>query len=180
MRGEKLTMDHDLSADLHREMEGLEESVEVNAPLRAVYDQWTQFEEFPAFMEGVESVTQIDDEHVHWAVQVAGRTKEWDAQITRQVPDEEISWVGLGDPDNRGRVVFEDVLSDDPPRTKVTIMIDYEPTGAVELVGDALGVVRRRVQGDLVRFKELIEQRGIESGGWRGEIHSGDATRPPG
>jgi uncharacterized membrane protein len=168
-------MEHDLSSDLSREMESLEESIEVNVPLRAVYDQWTQFEEFPRFMEGVESVTQVDDEHVHWVVQVAGRTKEWDAEITRQVPDEEIAWVGLGDPDNRGRVVFEDILSDVPPRTKVTMMIDYEPAGAVEQVADALGVVRRRVQGDLMRFKEFIEQRGTETGGWRGEIHAGEA-----
>ena len=170
-------MDHDMSSDLTREMETLEESIEVDAPLRATYDQWTQFEEFPRFMEGVESVTQVDDSHVHWIATVAGRTKEWDAQITRQVPDEEIAWVGLGDPDNRGRVVFERVLTEDEhPRTKVTMMLDYEPDGVVEQLGDALGVVRRRVQGDMVRFKEFIEERGRETGGWRGEIHAGDET----
>jgi uncharacterized membrane protein len=168
-------MDHDLSSDMQREMETLEESIEVDAPLRATYDQWTQFEEFPRFMEGVESVTQVDDSHVHWVASIAGRTKEWDAQITRQVPDEEIAWVGLGDPDNRGRVVFEPVLTEDEhPRTKVTMMLDYEPDGVVEQLGDALGVVRRRVQGDMIRFKEFIEERGRETGGWRGEIHAAD------
>ncbi|MGZ8580501.1 MAG: SRPBCC family protein [Actinomycetota bacterium] len=170
-------MDHDMSSDLSREMETLEESIEVDAPLRVTYDRWTQFEEFPRFMEGVESVTQIDDSHVHWIASVAGRTKEWDAEITRQVPDEEIAWVGLGDPDNRGRVVFEPVLTDDErPRTRVTMMLDYEPDGVLEQLGDALGLVRRRVQGDMVRFKEFIEERGRETGGWRGAIHAGDET----
>ena len=167
-------VDHDLSSDMSRPMESLEESIEVNAPLHAVYDQWTQFEEFPTFMEGVESVTQVDDAHVHWIAEVAGRRKEWDAEITRQVPDEEIAWVGLGDPDNRGRVTFMDVLTEDgQPRTKVTMMLDYEPDGAVEQIGDALGLVRRRVQGDMIRFKGFIETRGQETGARRGEIHAG-------
>lgn len=168
-----------MDPDMERPMEGnLEESIEVNAPVRATYNQWTQFEDFPSFMEGVTSVTQIDDSHVHWVAEIGGRTKEWDAEITRQVPDEEIAWVGLGDPDNRGRVVFEEVLGeDDQDRTKVTMMLDYEPEGAVEQLGDALGVVRRRAQGDMVRFKELVEARGREAGGWRGEIHAGDEPR---
>jgi uncharacterized membrane protein len=150
-------MRDDLSSDMSREMEGLEESIEVDAPLRAVYNQWTRFEDFPRLMEGVESVTQVDDEHLHWVAEVGGRRKEWDAQITRQVRDQEIDWVGLGDPDNRGRVVFEDLSGIDGPRTKVTLLLDYETEGPVEKVGDALGMVRRRVQGDLVRFKDYIE-----------------------
>jgi uncharacterized membrane protein len=150
-------MRDDLSSDMSREMEGLEESIEVDAPLRAVYNQWTRFEDFPRLMEGVESVTQVDDEHLHWVAEVGGRRKEWDAQITRQVRDQEIDWVGLGDPDNRGRVVFEDLSGLDGPRTKVTLLLDYETEGPVEKVGDALGMVRRRVQGDLVRFKDYIE-----------------------
>jgi uncharacterized membrane protein len=150
-------MRDDLSSDMSREMEGLEESIEVDAALRAVYNQWTRFEDFPRLMEGVESVTQVDDEHLHWVAEVGGRRKEWDAQITRQVRDQEIDWVGLGDPDNRGRVVFEDLSGIDGPRTKVTLLLDYETEGPVEKVGDALGMVRRRVQGDLVRFKDYIE-----------------------
>jgi uncharacterized membrane protein len=152
-----MQMRDDLSSDMSREMEGLEESIEVDAALRAVYNQWTRFEDFPRLMEGVESVTQVDDEHLHWVAEVGGRRKEWDAQITRQVRDQEIDWVGLGDPDNRGRVVFEDLSGIDGPRTKVTLLLDYETEGPVEKVGDALGMVRRRVQGDLVRFKDYIE-----------------------
>ena len=150
-------MRDDLSSDMSRDMEGLEESIEVDAPLRAVYNQWTRFEDFPRLMEGVESVTRVDDEHLHWVAEVGGRRKEWDAQITRQVREQEIDWVGLGDPDNRGRVVFEDLSGIDGPRTKVTLLLDYETDGAVEKVGDALGMIRRRVQGDLVRFKDYIE-----------------------
>ena len=150
-------MRDDLSSDMSRDMEGLEESIEVDAPLRAVYNQWTRFEDFPRLMEGVESVTQVDDEHLHWVAEVGGRRKEWDAQITRQVRDQETDWVGLGDPDNRGRVVFEDLSGLGGPRTKVTLLLDYETEGPVEKVGDALGMVRRRVQGDLVRFKDYIE-----------------------
>jgi uncharacterized membrane protein len=158
---------------MDRPMEMVEHSIEVEAPRTAVYDQWTQFEEFPRFMEGVVSVTQIDDTHVHWVAEIAGRRKEWDAEITRQVPDEEIDWVGLGDADNRGRVVFVDAPGGG---TTVTMMLDYEPQGALETIGDKLGVVRRRVEGDMQRFKEFIEARGRETGGWRGEIHASDTT----
>jgi uncharacterized membrane protein len=159
-----------MDRDMAREMETLEETIVVGVPRQAAYNQWTQFEEFPRFMEGVESVTQVDDEHVHWVAEVAGVRKEWDAQITRQVPDQEIDWVGLGAPDNRGRVVF----ADEPDGTRITMMLDYEPEGPVEKVGDALGVVRRRIQGDMQRFKEFIEARGRETGAWRGEIHADD------
>jgi uncharacterized membrane protein len=159
-----------MDRDMAREMETLEETIVVGVPRQAAYNQWTQFEEFPRFMEGVESVTQVDDEHVHWVAEVAGVHKEWDAQITRQIPDQEIDWVGLGAPDNRGRVVF----ADEPDGTRITMMLDYEPEGPVEKVGDALGVVRRRVQGDMQRFKEFIEARGRETGAWRGEIHADD------
>jgi uncharacterized membrane protein len=152
---------------IDRPMETLEESIEVEAPVTATYNQWTQFEDFPRFMEGVESVTQLDDKRVHWVAEVAGKRKEWDAEITRQVPDREIDWVGLGDPDNRGRIVFEALDGD---TTKVTMMLDYDPEGIVEEIGDALGLVKRRVRGDMERFKEFIEARGRETGGWRGQI----------
>ena len=153
--------------NVDRPMETLEESIEVEAPVTATYNQWTQFEDFPRFMEGVESVTQLDDKRVHWVAEVAGKRKEWDAEITRQVPDREIDWVGLGDPDNRGRIVFEALDGD---TSKVTMMLDYEPEGMVEEIGDALGLVKRRVRGDMERFKEFIEARGRETGGWRGQI----------
>jgi uncharacterized membrane protein len=159
------------SPGMDREMETVDESIEVEAPLSVTYNQWTQFEEFPKFMEGVESVTQIDESHVLWVATIAGQRKEWDAEITRQVPDEEIDWVGLGDADNRGRVLFEPTATG----TKVTLMLDYDPQGALEKLGDALGVVRRRVRGDMERFKSFIEARGQETGGWRGEIHGGEA-----
>jgi uncharacterized membrane protein len=118
-------------------------------------------------MEGVESVTQLDDTHVHWVAEVAGKRKEWDSEITRQVPDQEIDWMGFGDPDNRGRIVFEPTDG----KTKVTLMLDYDPQGAVEEIGDALGLVKRRVAKDMDRFKEFLEARGRETGAWRGEIH---------
>ena len=162
-----------MDRDMSREMETLEESIDVAVPRAAAYNQWTQFEEFPRFMEGVESVIQVDDEHVHWIAEIAGVSKEWDAQITRQIPDEEIDWVGLGAPDNRGRVVFEDI----PDGTRITMMLDYEPEGQVEKIADAFGVVQRRVQGDMQRFKEFIEARGRETGGWRGEIHADGDVR---
>jgi uncharacterized membrane protein len=155
---------------MERPMERLEASIEVEAPLQTTYNQWTQFEEFPRFMEGVESVRQIDDTHVHWVAEIAGKRKEWDAEITQQVPDREIAWMGLGDPDNRGRVVFEPVDG----RTKVTMLLDYEPEGAIEEIGDKLGVLKRRVHGDMERFKEFIESRGRETGEWRGEVRGSD------
>jgi uncharacterized membrane protein len=152
---------------LDRPMETLEESIEVEAPVTATYNQWTQFEDFPHFMERVESVTQLDDKRVHWVAEVAGKRKEWDAEITRQIPDREIDWVGLGDPDNRGRIVFEAI---DGHTSKVTMMFDYDPDGVVEEIGDTLGLVKRRVRGDMERFKEFVEARGEETGGWRGQI----------
>jgi len=154
-------------------MERIERSIDVDVPVRVAYDQWTQFEEFPRFMEGVESVTQMTGETVHWVAEIAGRRKEWDAHITEQQPDREIAWMGFDEADNMGRVSFEAI---DGGRTRVSVAIDYEPDGAVEKVGDALGVVSRRVDGDLRRFKEFIESRGTQTGGWRGEIHDGTAV----
>ena len=150
-------------------MARVEKTVEIDRPLRMVYDQWTQFEEFPRFMEGVESVTQIGDAMVHWVAEIGGKRKEWDARITEQVPDQVIAWEGFGDADNRGRIFFEPTLEGG---TKVSVAIEYETEGAVEWLGDALGVLDRRVEGDLERFKSFIEERrGRETGAWRGEIH---------
>lgn len=156
--------------DADRPMKQLEHSIEVEAPVRAAYNQWTQFEDLPRFMEGVESVAQLDDTHLHWVAEIGGKKKEWDSEITRQVPDSEIDWVGFGDPDNRGRIVFEPI--DD--RAKVTLMLDYDPEGALEEIGDKLGFLKRRVEGDMERFKEFLEARGRETGGWRGEVHGGE------
>jgi uncharacterized membrane protein len=149
-------------------MERVERAVEVEAPVSTVYNQWTQFESFPAFMEGVESVTQIDDATVHWIAEVGGKRKEWDARITEQVPDQVIAWEGFGDAGNMGRVFFESLGTD---RTRVSVAIDYETEGVVEKIGDALGVVSKQVEGDLQRFKHLMETRGFETGAWRGEVH---------
>ena len=152
-------------------MERIEKSIDVDRPLRMVYDQWTQFEEFPRFMEGVEEVKQLDDKHLHWCASVAGKREEWDAEIVHQVPDQQLAWRHQGGAINMGVVTFTPLEGE---RTNVTLALEYEPQGIVEKIGDALGVVSRRVEGDLERFKKFIEERGHETGGWRGEIHPGD------
>jgi uncharacterized membrane protein len=155
-------------------MASIEQSIEVDVPVRTAYNQWTQFEEFPRFMEGVEQVRQLDDKRLHWKAKIAGKAKEWDAEITEQRPDERIAWTSRNGPWNAGVVTFHR-LSD--TRTKVMLQLDYDPEGVVENVGDALGVVSARVKGDLQRFKEFIEQRGRETGAWRGEIEGGRVER---
>jgi len=148
-------------------MSTIEESVEVNVPVRTAYDQWTQFEEFPRFMEGVESIRQIDDTHLHWVAEIAGQRREWDAEITEQHPDERIAWTSTSGQRNAGVVTFHRLADD---RTKVMLQIDHDPEGLLDKAGDALGLVRRQAKGDLIRFKELIEERGEASGGWRGDV----------
>ena len=148
-------------------MASVVESIDVNVPLSTAYNQWTQFEEFPRFMEGVTSVRQIDDTRLHWAAEIAGKDEEWDAEITEQKPDERVAWKSIGGPRNAGVVTFHR-LDDDT--TRVTLQMDVEPEGLVETVGTALGFLERQVKGDLDRFKEFIEGRGSETGGWRGEV----------
>ena len=148
-------------------MSTIEKSIEVNVPVRTTYNQWTQFEEFPQFMEGVKEVTQLDDTHLHWKAEIAGQEKEWDAEITEQTPDQRIAWTSRGGAINGGVVTFHR-LSD--ARSKVMLQLAYDPEGVVEKVGDALGVVSLRVQGDLIRFKKFIETRGRETGAWRGQV----------
>ncbi len=148
-------------------MSTLEKSIEVNVPVRTSYNQWTQFEEFPRFMEGVKEVKQLDDTRLHWKAEIAGQEKEWDAEITEQTPDQRIAWTSRGGAINGGVVTFHR-LSD--VTSKVMLQLEYDPQGFVENVGDALGVVSSRVQGDLERFKEFIEKRGRETGGWRGQV----------
>ena len=148
-------------------MSTIEKSIEVNVPVRTAYDQWTQFEEFPQFMEGIEKVTQLDNTHLHWKANIAGRNKEWNAVVTEQHPDERIAWKSTDGAKNAGVVTFHR-LSDQ--KSKIMLQMDYEPEGAVENIGDALGAVSLRVAGDLQRFKEFIETRGQETGAWRGQV----------
>ncbi|HEY6547947.1 MAG TPA: SRPBCC family protein [Vicinamibacteria bacterium] len=155
-------------------MAEMETSIVVDAPLREVYNQWTQFEDFPRFMEGVLEVRQLDDRRLHWRANVGGSEKEWEAEIVDQVPDRRIAWKNLRGTLNAGAVLFEG----EPEGTKVTLKLVYEPEGATETIGDALGFLTRRVKGDLERFKEFMEDRERATGAWRGEIH-GQAVRKP-
>jgi uncharacterized membrane protein len=152
-------------------MSKIEKSIELEVPVRTAYNQWTQFEEFPQFMEGVESVHQLDDRRLHWRAEVGGKTVEWDAEITEQIPDTRIAWRSTSGARNAGVVSFFRI-SDHACR--VTLQIDYEPEGVVENVGDMIGVLSRRVEGDLERFEKFIEERGVESGAYRGTIPSRD------
>jgi len=150
-------------------MERIEKIVEVDGPLRAVYNQWTQFEEFPRFMDGVRDVKQLDDSHVRWHAEIWGRDKEWDAEITEQVPDERISWKSVsGDAPNAGTVRFEAIGAS---RTRVRLLMAYEPQGAVENLADALGILSSSVQSSVDNFKKYIEEKGVSGDGWRGEVH---------
>jgi len=148
-------------------MSTIEKSIDVNVPVHTAYNQWTQFEEFPKFMEGVERVTQLDDKRLHWRANVGGKTEEWDAKITEQIPDQRIAWRNTTGAQNAGVVTFHRLADN---KTRVMLQLEYDPQGFVENVGDMLGVVSRRVEGDLERFKEFIESRGHETGAWRGEI----------
>ncbi len=148
-------------------MSSVEQSIEVDVPVRTAYDQWTQFESFPQFMDGVEEIRQLTDTHVHWKTRIAGVSREFDAEITEQTPDQRIAWRSLDGPDQAGVVTFHRVSDG---TTKVMLQLDFDPEGLVEKVGDKLGLVEGRIKGDLERFKEFIESRGHESGAWRGEV----------
>jgi uncharacterized membrane protein len=148
-------------------MSTIEQSIDVNVPVRTAYNQWTQFEEFPRFMEGVEAVRQLDQQRLHWRANIGGRVEEWEALITEQHPDERIAWKNTTGAPNAGVVTFHR-LSD--TKTRVMLQMEYDPQGVVENLGDMLGVVSRRVANDLERFKGFIEARGQETGAWRGEV----------
>jgi uncharacterized membrane protein len=149
-------------------MSTVTESVDVAVPVRAAYDQWTQFEEFPRFMEGVTSIKQVSDTMTHWSTEVAGVKREFDARITEQLPDERVAWTSVDGAKQAGVVTFHRL---DESHTRVTVQMDFEPEGLVEAAGDKLGVVDRRVKGDMKRFKEFMESRGgDQTGGWRGEV----------
>lgn len=148
-------------------MSVIEKSIVLNVPVSTAYNQWTQFEEFPRFMEGVEHVRQIDETHLHWKASIGGKQEEWDCVITEQVPDQRIAWMSQRGAKNGGMVKFVPISME---RSRIDLRIEYEPQGIVEKTGDAVGVVSQRVEGDLERFKDFIESRGQETGAWRGKV----------
>ncbi|MCJ7491605.1 MAG: SRPBCC family protein [Dehalococcoidia bacterium] len=142
-------------------------SIIINVPVTMAYNQWTQFEEFPHFMEGIVEVTQIDDTTLHWVAEIGGRREEWEARITEQLPDEKIAWRSESGAMNSGVVTFQPINAS---QTKISLEIEYNPSGVVETVGDMMGYVSRQVEANLRRFKEFIESRDRESGAWRGKV----------
>jgi uncharacterized membrane protein len=155
-------------------MASITESIDVEVPVRTAYDQWTQFEEFPQFMEGVRSVDQIDDAHLRWVAEIGGEQQAWTAEITEQRPDERVAWKTVEGHGNAGVVTFHRLRDGE---TRVTVQMEHETEGLREQIGSALGIDSRRVKSDLERFKDLIESRGVESGAWRGEIEGGERIR---
>ena len=155
-------------------MASITESIDVQVPVRTAYDQWTQFEDFPRFMEGVQSVDQIDDAHLRWVAGAGGKQHAWTAEITEQRPDERVAWKSIEGHGNAGVVTFHRL---GPDESRVTVQMEHETDGMMEELGSALGMDSRRVQGDLERFKELVESRGVETGAWRGEIEGGERIR---
>jgi uncharacterized membrane protein len=148
-------------------MANIERHIDVHVPVRTAYNQWTQFEEFPHFMEGIEQVKQLDDVRLHWRATIAGKSEEWFAKITEQTPDQRVAWTSTSGAQNAGVVTFHKI---DDNTTRVMLQLDYEPQGIIEKAGSALGIVENRVKGDLERFKKFIESRGVETGAWRGEV----------
>jgi uncharacterized membrane protein len=158
-------------------MARIQKDIVVDVPVSTVYDQWTQFESFPEFMEGVKEVVQLDEKRLRWRAEIAGKDEEWEAEITDQVPDRHIAWRSVTGAVNAGSVIFEPVGEG---KTKVLLELTYEPRDAAEKVGDALGFLERRVIGDLERFKRFIESRGAPTGAWRGEIHGSSVDKGSG
>jgi uncharacterized membrane protein len=152
-------------------METIKESIDVNVPVSTAYNQWTQFEQFPKFMEGVESVTQIDDTHLRWAANVGGARREWEAEIVEQVPEQKIAWRATSGNGPNGIVTFEPL---GPESTLITVEMSYQPDGLKEQLGAKVGVDSRQVAADLNRFKQLVETMGAQTGAWRGEVHAGE------
>ncbi|HEX8104986.1 MAG TPA: SRPBCC family protein [Solirubrobacteraceae bacterium] len=152
-------------------MTTIEQSIDVDAPLRSVYDQWTQFEEFPRFMGGIEQIQQLDEKRLHWVAEFGGERHEWDAEITEQKPDERVAWRNLDGKDNAGVVTFHRLAD---TKTRIMVQMDWAPEGIKEKIGAAIGADDLRVKGDLKRFKELVEAQGDASGGWRGEVKRPD------
>ena len=154
----------------------VDKSIEVNLPVRTVYNQWTQFEEFPQFMNGVTSVTQLGDDRMQWVAEIAGIKRQWEARVLEQVPDQKVSWAATEGATNAGQVTFEDLGG----RTRVHLFLEYEPEGLVEKVGDKLNVVENQAEGDLDRFKAFVESEGYATGAWRGTVSDGTHVGTPG
>jgi uncharacterized membrane protein len=152
-------------------MSTIEKTIELDVPVRTAYDQWTQFEEFPRFMEGVVSVDQLDNKTLEWTARIGGVQRSWRAEITEQDPDRRIAWRSTDGARNDGVVTFEPIGDG---RSRIRVQLDVEPSDPIEAVGDAIGIVERQAQGDLERFKEYIEIRRESSGAWRGDVHDGD------
>jgi uncharacterized membrane protein len=148
----------------------IDEAIEIEVPVATAYNQWTQFEDFPLFMEGIDHVEQLDDARLHWVASIAGRKAEWDAKILEQHPDRQISWISEDGKKTRGTASFEPL---GPSKTRIRLSMSYQAEGPAETLGSASGLDAKRVRGDLQRFKELIESRGAESGAWRGEVSAG-------
>ena len=147
----------------------IEQSIDVGVPIRTAYNQWTQFEEFPKFMDGIVEVRQLSDTRLLWRSEIGGVDESWEAEIDEQIPDKRIAWHSVTGAKNAGVVTFHRLADN---KTRVMLQLDYDPKGVIENVGDALGVVSLRVKGDLQRFKEFIESLGSETGAWRGTIQS--------
>lgn len=145
----------------------VEESIDINVPVSTAYNQWTQFEDFPKFMESVHEIRQIDDTHLHWRADVAGKEEQWVAEITEQIPDQRIAWRSTGGVQNAGVATFHKISDS---TTRVMLQMDYTPQSIDEKIGDALGLVRMQLRRNLNRFKELVESRGVETGAWRGTV----------
>ena len=157
-------------------MPKIEETIEVQVPVQQAYDQWTQFEDFPKFMDGIQSVQQLDDTHVEWVAEIRGESRQWTTEITEQQPDEKVAWKTIeGEVKNDGVVTFEPMGD---AQTRVNVQMDVEGDSTAENVaGDLLGVVKKQVHGDLERFKQLIENRDEETGAWRGEVEESKRSR---
>ena len=154
-------------------MAAVEKTIDVDVPVRTAYNQWTQFEDFSRFMEGVKEVRQLDDKRLHWRAEILGKDVEWTAEITQQIPDKRITWRSTSGAFNAGSVSFEPLAAE---KTRLKLRIEYEPEGAAEKTGSAIGLVSARVERDLERFKDFIEGQGHETGAWRGEIHGQEVT----
>lgn len=157
-------------------MEKIQKSIEVNVPVNIAYKQWTHFEEFPNFMEGVKEVRKLDEKRLHWRAEVGGEEKEWDAEIIEQIPDRRISWHSLTGTNTTGSVTFHGVGNN---KTQITLLLNYEPQFAAEKSGDTHGLVTRRVEGDLERFGRLVESRGKQSGNWPDDNRDNPPSRMP-
>jgi uncharacterized membrane protein len=149
-------------------MSMIEQGIEVDCPVRSVYNQWTQFEQFPMFMADVERVEQLDDTHLHWKAEIAGKTEEWDARITEQIPDNRIAWTSEDGIHNAGVVTFHKLADN---KTRVMLQLEVKPDSIIEKAGDALGVIKRRTKDDMERFKTFLESNGCQvTGAWRGKV----------